>query len=145
MDGLHWHLAERAIKGSRDPERTRADVEGWIANVRNACETDACMAAAYEARNAELERVVAKIAPPPPLPAPRPIASPPPPLEMPKPPEAIPAPMTPPVVPASNPPAVAPAKPVAAAPSRAEEKEDTPIWPWLAAGALIVAALIAKR
>lgn len=144
MDGLHWHLAERAIKGSGDPERTRADVEGWIAKVRNACETDACMVAAYEARNAELERAVAKLAPPPPLPAPRPIASPPPPLEKPKPPEAIPTPVTP-LATATTAPPAAPAKPVAAAPPRNEEKEDAPLWPWFAAGALIVAALIAKR
>ena len=69
LDGKHGHLAALAIRGASDHERARSDVEAWLRNVRDECASDECLVKAYAARNAELERIVAKQPPPKPLPA----------------------------------------------------------------------------
>ena len=132
LDGLHWHLAERAIRASADRERTRADVEGWINHVRNECQTDACLVSAYTARIAELERGTANLAP----------AAPPPPPLSPAPSVPAAAPRAAPAPPSTTQPARA--SPPPASPTEPEMPERT-MWPWLLALALVVAALIARR
>src|SRR6516162_7820897 len=69
LDGKHGHLATLAIGTAVDREKMRSDVEAWINNVRNECQSDECLVKAYTARNAELERIVAKQPPPKSLPA----------------------------------------------------------------------------
>jgi hypothetical protein len=144
LDGLHWFLAERAIKGSKDPERTRADVEGWITHVRNACDTDACLTAAYHARNAELERAVATLAPPrvPPM-----LSAPPGPPPAPAQPQVGVAPPAPVVIPPAVPSPVTRPQPAAPRPAAvpAPEDDSSPLWPWLVGAGLVLVALLAKR
>ena len=127
LDGRHWYLAERVVRASPDRERTRADVDGWIEHVRNACSTDGCLAAAYGARVAQLEREVAKLAPPPA-------------------PAAVPDPVQPTVVAPKPAPAPASAKAAAVArpaPSSVPAPEEKPaLWPWLAAALLAVVVIV---
>jgi uncharacterized protein len=140
LDGRQWYLAERVIKGARDQEAARSAVESWINQVRNACETDKCLADAYTARNAQLERDVAALPPlrPPPMPAGLPVpAAPPPALESKA---AIePPPISAPIVVAPAP--AAPPKP--AARLAPPEPVDSPSpWPWLVAASLIAALAV---
>jgi uncharacterized protein len=71
LDGRHWYLAERAIRGAEDRDKARSGVERWINEVRNACQDDKCLEDAYVARIGELERNVATLAPEKPPPQPR--------------------------------------------------------------------------
>jgi hypothetical protein len=146
LDGLHGYLAARAIQASSRREEARSDVEAWLDHVRNECQTDKCLADAYTARIAELERKVAQLAP---VAPPRILAPPP----WPAAPAAQPVmPMAPPVV--SVKPEVAPPVPAAKGPppepqSEDEEDDDDDSRPWYlvagAIGALAVAIAAVMR
>lgn len=59
LDGRHGYLAALAIRTSPNIEATRGEVDAWLRDVRNACQTDACLVEAYTARIGALERETA--------------------------------------------------------------------------------------
>jgi hypothetical protein len=132
LDGRHWYLADRAIRGSADRDATRSEVEGWINRVRNECPTDACLVDAYTARIAQLEGSVAQLAPEKPPPQPRMLSTSP----------ASPAAADPP--PAVTGPAPAPAPAAKPAPIP-EASPGVPMWAWLVLAAVIVAGFVMGR
>ena len=66
LDGRHGALAERAVRAAPDRDKAVSEMDAWLERVRNPCQTDQCLADAYTAHIAELERTVP---PPPSVPA----------------------------------------------------------------------------